>query len=49
MAEVRTDFDTTDEYQALYLISQATNELCPAQIWRLRESAAGYRSPTPAS
>ena len=49
MADVRTDFDTTDEYQALYLISQATQELCPAQIWRLRESAAGYRSPTNAS
>ncbi len=25
-----------------YLINQAVNELCPAQIWQLRQSAAGY-------
>jgi hypothetical protein len=27
------------------LISQAVNELCPAQIWQLRNSAAHYRPP----
>ncbi|SEA61115.1 MULTISPECIES: DUF732 domain-containing protein [unclassified Mycobacterium] len=45
MGDVRTDFDTTDDYQASYLISQAVNELCPAQIWQLRTSAAHYTSP----
>ena len=37
------DFNTNDEYQASYLISQAVNELCPALIWQLRNSAAHYR------
>ncbi|MEZ0365971.1 DUF732 domain-containing protein [Mycobacterium sp. pUA109] len=41
--DVETDFSTTDEYQASYLISQAVNELCPALIWQLRRSAATYR------
>ena len=45
MDDVRTDFATRDEFQASYLISQAVNELCPAQIWQLRNSAAGYRPP----
>jgi hypothetical protein len=45
MADVRADFNTSDDYQALYLINQAVNELCPAQIWRLRNSAAHYQSP----
>lgn len=45
MADVRGDFGTTDDYQASYLISQAVNELCPAQIWQLRNSAAHYQSP----
>lgn len=40
--QVKTDFRTTDYYQAGYLINQAVNELCPAQIWQLRQSAAGY-------
>jgi hypothetical protein len=40
---VMADFRTADEFQASYLISQAANELCPAQIWQLRQSAAGYR------
>lgn len=48
MAAVEADFNTTDEYQASYLISQAVNELCPAQIWQLRNSAAHYRRPAPA-
>jgi hypothetical protein len=46
MADVKSDFNTSDEYQASYLITQAVNELCPAQIWQLRNSAAHYR-PTP--
>jgi hypothetical protein len=45
MADVRADFNTTDDYQASYLISQSVNELCPAQIWQLRNSAAHYQSP----
>ena|ERR1700752_972240 len=45
MGDVRIDFNTTDDYQASYLISQAVNELCPAQIWKLRNSAAHYTSP----
>lgn len=43
--QVKADFHTTDYYQGAYLINQAVNELCPAQIWQLRNSAAGYRPP----
>lgn len=43
--DIETDFDTADDYQASYLIAQAVNELCPALIWQLRNSAAGYRPP----
>ena len=43
--EVNRDFDTGDYYQGAYLINQAVNELCPAQIWQLRQSAAGYTVP----
>ena len=39
---IKADFDTTDEFQASYLISQSAQELCPAAIWQLRQSAAGY-------
>jgi hypothetical protein len=45
MGDVKSDFNTSDEYQASYLISQAVNELCPALIWQLRNSAAHYRPP----
>jgi hypothetical protein len=45
MGEVKADFQTADEYQASYLIAQAVNELCPALIWQLRNSAAHYRPP----
>jgi Protein of unknown function (DUF732) len=45
MDEVKADFATSDEYQASHLINQAVNELCPAQIWQLRNSAAHYRPP----
>ena len=47
MADVKADFNTTDEYQASYLITQAANELCPALIWQLRTSAAHYRPAAP--
>ena len=45
MSDVKADFNTADEYQASYLINQAVNELCPALIWQLRNSAANYRPP----
>jgi hypothetical protein len=45
MGDVKSDFSTSDEYQASYLITQAANELCPAQIWQLRKPAATYRPP----
>ena len=40
IGDIKADFNTTDEYQASYLVSQAVNELCPALIWQLRNSAA---------
>jgi hypothetical protein len=43
IADIEGDFNTDDDYQAAYLIAQAGNELCPALIWQLRNSAAGYR------
>lgn len=46
MNDVRADLNASDDFQASYLISQAVNELCPAQIWQLRNSAADYR-PSP--
>jgi Protein of unknown function (DUF732) len=42
---VKADFHTADYYQGAYLINQAVNELCPAQIWQLRQAAAGYKLP----
>jgi hypothetical protein len=44
---VKSDFTTGDDYQASNLIDKAVNELCPAQIWQLRNSAAHYRPPAP--
>lgn len=45
IAEVQADFNTADDYQGSYLISQAANELCPELIWQLRNSAVHYRPP----
>ena len=45
--EVEADLNTSDEYQANYLIGQAVNELCPQLIWQLRNSAANYRPVAP--
>jgi hypothetical protein len=42
---IKSDFSTGDEFQASYLISQSADELCPAAIWQLRQSAAGYVPP----
>jgi len=42
VGDIKGDFNTSDEFSASYLISQAANELCPAEIWQLRNSAAGY-------
>lgn len=39
---IKADFNTSDEFQASYVISQSAQELCPAAIWQLRQSAAGY-------
>lgn len=47
MSDVRNDVDTADDYQASYLVAQAVDELCPELIWQLRNSAAGYRPPSP--
>lgn len=41
IAETKDDFGTDDDYQGSYLISQATQELCPELVWQLRNSAAG--------
>jgi hypothetical protein len=43
VGDVEADFTTSDEYQASYLITQSVNELCPAMIWGLRNSAVDYR------
>jgi hypothetical protein len=43
--QVKADFNTADYYQGAYLINQAVNELCPAQIWQLRQAAGGYTLP----
>ncbi|KUI29367.1 DUF732 domain-containing protein [Mycobacterium sp. GA-2829] len=45
VADIKSDFRTTDDYQGTYLVSQAAQELCPESIWQLRELAAHYRGP----
>jgi Protein of unknown function (DUF732) len=47
IGDVQADFNTADQYQASYLITQAVNELCPEEIWQLRNSAAHYRPAKP--
>ena len=47
ISDVKSDFVTSDEYQVVYLINQAVNELCPALIWQLRNSAVHYRPSNP--
>jgi hypothetical protein len=43
MDGAQRDFASSDEFQHSYLVTQAVGELCQAQIWRLRQSADGYR------
>jgi hypothetical protein len=45
MGDVRHDVFPNDEQAANYVVSNAVGILCPAQIWQLRNSAAGYRAP----
>jgi hypothetical protein len=46
ITDLKADFNTSDNYQASYLIAQSAQELCPAQIWQMRNSAAGYVAAT---
>jgi hypothetical protein len=45
MDAVQGDVVPNDEASANYLVSYAVGILCPEQIWRLRNSAAGYQPP----
>lgn len=45
MADVKAETFPNDEFAANYLVSYAVGILCPAQIYALRNSAAGYRPP----
>jgi uncharacterized protein DUF732 len=45
MTDVKGDVAPNDEQSANYLVSYAVGILCPAQIWQLRNSAAGYQPP----
>ncbi|SPM35181.1 hypothetical protein OCQ_27750, partial [Mycobacterium rhizamassiliense] len=45
MGDVKSDVTPSDEFAANYLVSYAVNLLCPALIWQLRNSAAGYLPP----
>jgi hypothetical protein len=46
MGDVKRDVLPSDEEAANYVISYAVGILCPPQIWRLRNSAAGYQPPS---
>ncbi|MDV3129955.1 DUF732 domain-containing protein [Mycobacterium sp. 21AC1] len=43
MTDVKADVRPNDEQAANYVVTNAVGILCPAQIWQLRNSAAGYR------
>jgi Protein of unknown function (DUF732) len=45
MGDVKNDVRPNDEYAANYLVSNAVNIFCPAQLWQLRNSAANYVPP----
>ena len=45
MGDVKNDVTPNDEFAADYLVSFAVDDLCPDQIWQLRNSAQGYRPP----
>ena len=40
--ETKADFDSSDDWQGIYIIGQAAQELCPGLIWQLRKSAEGF-------
>lgn len=42
VADVKADVVPNDEFAVNYLVANAVGVLCPAQIWRLRNSAANY-------
>ncbi|WP_428338970.1 DUF732 domain-containing protein [Mycobacterium sp.] len=46
MGDVKSDVTPSDEFAANYLVSYAVNLLCPELVWQLRNSAAGYQSPS---
>lgn len=43
VGDIKRDFNTSDDYQGTYLISQSAQELCPELIWQLRHSAEHYQ------
>ena len=45
MGDVKDDVRPNDEFAANYLVSNAVNIFCPAQLWQLRNSAANYVPP----
>jgi Protein of unknown function (DUF732) len=45
MGEVKRDVFPNDEQAANFVVSNAVGILCPALIWQLRNSAAGYQPP----
>lgn len=45
MDDVKRDTVPNDEFAANFLVSNAVGTLCPAQIYQLRNSAAGYTPP----
>ena len=45
LGDVKKDVLPNDEYSANYLISNAVNIYCPAQLWQLRNTAGGYVPP----
>ncbi len=45
IGDVKNDVRPNDEYSANYLISNAVNIYCPAQLWQLRNSAGTYVPP----
>ena len=45
MLDVKHDVLPDDEQASNYVVSYAVGILCPAQIWQVRQSAAGYRPP----
>jgi hypothetical protein len=47
IGDVKNDVQPNDEYSANYLISNAVNIYCPAQLWQLRNSAGKYVPPAP--